>query len=196
MNRRRFLVGFTTGTLATGWLVGSSAFSNVEAERAISVEVAHDIDAYLALHTLGIGDRVFHNGDVIQLRIPGSDELIANSDIGLGVDSTYDFVYDSGEDDTPGLIRIENNGTKPVLVFSEPAGGMNIDVKLFDVYDPNRQTLRESPAELEPGDHVDVGIRVETFEVTPDSIEATMTVRAVDEDTFAEITSSDGRSGR
>ena len=49
MKRRQFILG--TGAAAAGGsaLLGSGAFSSVEAERDVTVEVADDADGYLGL---------------------------------------------------------------------------------------------------------------------------------------------------
>ncbi len=49
MNRRQLLLGLGSTTAASSLLVGSGAFSQVEASRSMSVQVAGDSSAYLGL---------------------------------------------------------------------------------------------------------------------------------------------------
>ena len=48
MNRRRLLAAFGAAAGASG-ILGTGAFTSVEADRSVSVEVADDADAFLAM---------------------------------------------------------------------------------------------------------------------------------------------------
>ena len=49
MKRRNFLVGVGGATIGGSALIGSGAFSRVESNRQVHIEVAKDPDAYLGL---------------------------------------------------------------------------------------------------------------------------------------------------
>lgn len=161
-------------------VLGSGAFSSVEADRSFSVQVAHDNDAYLGLRQLGAGTRSYEDGtpEKVGFSLPGLFERIDDPDLGLGTESVYEFVYDADEDDTPGLLRITNQGTNDVDVHTEHETDSELVIETFDVTDPNRTALRDDPVALSPGEHVDVGFRIETFDAQTGSFDETLTIVA------------------
>ena len=50
-NRRFVLIALGTAAIATGLIFGSGAFTQVEAERAVNVNVADDANAFLAMQS-------------------------------------------------------------------------------------------------------------------------------------------------
>ena len=93
MKRRNFVLGL--GTIATGSVaaVGSGAFTSVEAERDITVEVAEDSDAFLALED-GDSDLVTYDDGVLVINLDGEGALGE----GIGDDSRYQLGnFDSSE---------------------------------------------------------------------------------------------------
>jgi hypothetical protein len=169
MKRRQLLVGL--GSLAAGssLALGTGAFTSVSAGRQLRVETASDNDALLALTQLGGGERSDEDGspEKVEFSFPGDEERLNDPSLGLGVDSVYEFDRDfeeSQEDDpVEGLLRIQNQGTQTVEVYSEHVSGSNLEVELYDVSDPNKTALRDDPAVLGVGDHVDTGFRIRTF---------------------------------
>ena len=109
MKRRNFIIG--TGALAAGGgaALGTGAFSAATAERDISVEVADDADAYLALES----DSEYAE------EVDGVIELDLGQDLGedqgehVGLDSSYFF--GSGDSDY-NVFTVENQGTEEVQV--------------------------------------------------------------------------------
>ncbi|MEF8900809.1 MAG: twin-arginine translocation signal domain-containing protein [Halovenus sp.] len=51
MNRRKFLVGVGSAAAAGSAVLGSGAFTRVEAQRSVTVQVAEDPNAYLGMDT-------------------------------------------------------------------------------------------------------------------------------------------------
>lgn len=178
MNRRRFIVGLTSGSVAAGTVLGTGAFNSVEADRHLSVEVAHDNDAYLGLRQLGAGERSLEDEtpEQVKFRFPSFVERNEDSDLGLGKDSVYEFVFDAEENDTPGLLQITNQGTNNVVVSTEHESKAELEIETFDVTDPDRTALRDSPVELSPGKFVDVGFRIMTFDSQIGTYEETLTI--------------------
>jgi hypothetical protein len=186
--KRRTFVG-SLGALAAGGsaVLGTGAFTSVSASRSLTVEVADDNDALLALSELGEGSdgkggRSQKGGDTVSFSFPGVGRRLADPDLGLGTDSVYEFDRDSGEADAAdperGLLRVENRGTQPVDVHSEFPDSSQIDVELFDVSDPDRTALRDDPAELGVGEFVDVGFRISTDGADIGTFDETLTVVA------------------
>lgn len=177
MNRRRFIVGVVGGSVASSTVLATGAFSSAETDRGVAVEVAHDRDAYLGLNELGNGKRSIIDDGKIVLRFPGFQEAIDDPALGLGKDSVYEFVSDA-DDDTPGLVRITNQGSNVVSVYAEHDSSSDLEIEMFDVTDPDRTALRIEPVELAPGEYVDVGFRIETFDAQSRTYDETLTIVA------------------
>ena len=86
MNRRRFIAGVGGVTTGGSVLVGSGAFSRVESQRTVTIQTAHDRDAYVELNETGSSNsqnfvRFDDNGHiVIEVQFGGQDADGANSD--------------------------------------------------------------------------------------------------------------------
>ena len=184
MKRRTLLAGFATTSAASSMLIGSGAFTSVSADRRLIVETAGDNNALLRLKQLGDGSRSSENGtpENVEFSFPGKDNRLANPNLGLGVDSVYEFDRDSGESDDPdpdkGLLRIENQGTQPVEVYSEHDTDSELEIELYDVSDDGKTALRYDPPTLNVGGSVDVGFRVRTFDAGVDTFDETLTIIA------------------
>ena len=177
MKRRKLLA--TVGTIAgTSGVIGSGAFTSVDAERTIKASVADDDRALLRLEPLvgegldddGDGDpevtgRSFTSGQEVSFELPG-DERGENSNAeGLGVDSIYEF-HD--------LLNITNQGTKPVEVFSEFKGSELNDLALVT----DAGLLRTNRPTLNVGESVDVGLYLDTDGSTTGEYDETLTIVA------------------
>lgn len=189
MKRRTFLLGVGSTAVASSAALGTGAFSSVEAHRRLEVEVAGDNDALLGLKQRGDGTddlngRSLEGGTPGQVAFsfPGTGELDEDADLGLGADSVYEFDRDSGESDddepTEGLLRITNQGTQSVRVYSQFETESNLVVELYDVTDPDKEALRDDPVELAVGSHVNVGFRIRTFNSDIGTFEETLTIVA------------------
>jgi len=132
MQRRKFIIG--TGALATGTAaaVGTGAFTSVEANRDVAVNVADDADAFLALNA--------EEGS-------NADEYVIGEDDGtIELDFTSTDAGGQGiNEDATTIIRelfsIENQGTQDVIVFiddapEEPRIGFFGDTEELDSVDP------------------------------------------------------------
>jgi hypothetical protein len=121
-NRRKFLIG--VGSLAAGSAaaVGSGAFTSVQAERSVSVDVADDSDAYLAFD-----DSNSTNGAYAGVEDDGSVyvDLGDNSVDGSGLNT--DALTQIND-----IFRVKNQGTQGVLVYVDPD---SIDSKYWTTTD-------------------------------------------------------------
>ena len=178
MERRKFILAIG-GIASTGAAVGSGAFSSVEATRDVSVSVADDASAYLAMEPLDSpnGNQfATTGGDVLALDFSDS----GNDGTGLGTDSVYNFDK---------VFRIVNQGTQGVYVWATfsgstdgfDTGGVDTDVWLYPNGDPDDK-LRDSEDDvlyLPTGSSADIGVYVDTHDLdVDDDQELTMTVRA------------------
>ncbi len=70
-NRRFVLIALGTAAIATGLIFGSGAFTQVEAERAVNVDVADDANAFLAMQSTS--DLSGTNADnVVEINLDGT----------------------------------------------------------------------------------------------------------------------------
>jgi hypothetical protein len=101
MNRRKFLAALGTAAAGTSAAVSTGAFTSVSADRSVSVEVADDADALLAMTPSNgpNGEYAAADGGTIALDFTDTDA----GGTGVGTDSTYHF------DD---VFRITNQGTQ------------------------------------------------------------------------------------
>lgn len=187
MKRRQIIAALGGVAGVSSLVVSSGAFNFVDVERTVSVAVADDNTAFLALSQLGdgkgFGGRSIEDGtpEEVQFSFPGVSERL-NDGLGLGTDSVYEFDRDSGESQggTPveGLLRIKNQGTQPVEVYSKHQTTSEIEIELYAVEDPAKTALQSEPVELSVGQHVDVGFRIKTFGADVDVFDETITIVA------------------
>lgn len=184
MKRRQVLAGLGGVTAVISGLTGTGAFTSVAADRNVDVAVTGDNDAALVLSQLGAGERSQEDGspEQVEFSFPSAEEQVAG--LGLGANSVYEFDRDAEESSqtTPqeGLLRIKNQGSQPVTVYSELKTPSELEIEIYDVTDPDRTALRDDPAELSVGDSVDVGFRIRTFGA--DAVEHKETLTIVAED--------------
>lgn len=184
MKRRSFLSAVGAFAGASGLAVGSGAFNFANVERSVSVSVADDNAAFLALTQLGDGKRSIEDDtpEQVEFSFPGLDERLDDPDFGLGTDSVYEFDRDADESQksnpAEGLLRIENRGTQTVEVYSEHETDSELEIELFDVTDSGKTPLRDDPAELDVGESVDVGFRIRTFGADVDTFHESVTIVA------------------
>ncbi|WP_160165584.1 hypothetical protein [Natronobacterium lacisalsi] len=104
MQRRKFVIGM--GALASGAAaaVGTGAFSSVEADRTVSLNVASDENAYFGMEPTPDATFAQTSGGVVELNFDNTSDasgtgLNANADTGFGPELIY-----------------KNQGTKEILI--------------------------------------------------------------------------------
>ena len=117
MQRRKFLIGAAGTAIGGSALVGSGAFTSVEADRDIAVDVADDSDAFLAIEPADTP-----NGDAYATETDGTIELnfddgadfddISGTDGGSGINDRATTVFDD-------VFVVTNQGTQDVAVGIE-----------------------------------------------------------------------------
>ncbi|WP_251133147.1 hypothetical protein [Halorubrum sp. 2020YC2] len=177
MERRKFILAIG-GIVSTGAAVGSGAFTSVEATRDVSVSVADDASAYLAMEPLSSPNGASSPPPTRRPRAGLSES--GNDGAGLGTDSVYDFDK---------VFQIANQGTQGVYVWATfggstgdlTVGDEDTDVWLYPNGDPDNK-LRDSEDDvlyLPTGSSADIGVHVDTHDLgVDDDQELTMTVRA------------------
>jgi hypothetical protein len=126
MQRRKFIAG--VGSLAAGAaaVTGTGAFTSVQAQRAVDVQVASDANAYLSLQATG--DRAKTDGGQLKLDLASSN----NGAQGLNPDARTAFtdiftIRNQGDNDV--LLAV---GTSADNVYVNGAGQSNSQPHLAD----------------------------------------------------------------
>jgi hypothetical protein len=172
MKRRRFLAGVGGLVTAGSVVLGTGAFTSVEAERSVSIAVTEDSYAFLQMHPIsdeGIdGDdtgRSLTSGTEIEFELPGRRDGENQNADGLGLDSIYEF---------HNLATISNQGTQPVTLHSTYSGSNLADLALVN----DDGVLRDDPPGLNVGEGIDVGLYVDTHSSSLGEFDETLTIVA------------------
>jgi len=115
MKRRNFLIGIGGTALGGSALLGSGAFSRVESQRDMTIQVAEDPDAYLGLSGTGSpnSDNYVSIDDHGHLAIDIADSGHGPGDGGQGVNSDSFTWFD-------GMVEVCNQGKEEVGFWIEP----------------------------------------------------------------------------
>ena len=192
MKRRNFIAGL--GALSAGGAaaLGTGAFSSVEAERDVSVELADDANAYLALEA---------TSDYAEANEDGMLELdfgdLEDHGDGVGEDSSY--IFGSGNPER-NVFTVENQGTQDVnvtpdqqlIAFDEDGNIIQDDNN--NNPDPDEDDLElvdgaelsifisnfdlGQPTVLGPGDSIGYYIVIGTGDNPPEDVTATFEINA------------------
>jgi len=173
---------------AGGLALGSGAFTSVSAARTVTVDVADDDQAFLALDQRGSGERSDTDGlsDALEFQFPGDDEADypsggATDPSGVGTDSVYRFGDDAASDQS-GLFGVTNQGTQPVEVFSTQQTTDGVpSVTMYDTEDGSLLDEDSHSSPLGVGDSLSCGLEIDTHgvPVSTDEYEVTLTITAV-----------------
>ena len=173
MQRRNFLIGVAGTAIGGSALVGSGAFTSVEAERDVTVEVGGDNDAYLGLEAER-DDIISEDGDSGQLTIDLGSETTEEDGKGFN---------DEAVTKVEGVFRITNQGTREVgagfgtefpIFFRniepeiEPIDGVTLKIPEEEVVDFDGGA---EGAVLDSGHSVLVDVEVNTADYDPEKEE-------------------------
>jgi len=188
MKRRRFITGLGALAGAGGLALGSGAFTSVSAARTVTVDVADDDQAFLALDQRGSGKRSVTDGssDALSFQFPGYDEADypdgrETDPSGVGTDSVYRFGDDAASDQS-GLFGVTNQGTQPVEVFSTQQTTDGVpSVTMYDTEDGSLLDEDSHSSPLGVGDSLSCGLEIDTHgvPVRADEYDVTLTITAV-----------------
>ena len=194
MERRKFTIGL--GALATGSAaaIGTGAFTSVEADRDITVDVADDADAFLKIEPADTpnGDAYAEETEgTVELNFDGSADFsnITGTDGGNGINERARTIFDD-------VITVRNQGTQDVAIGVDfldsdgsPAGegGSQQSQAAVGVGGPVLRLNEGGPNYvLEPGDSVNIGVffnlsKEDDFESIVDDLETMIIVADADE---------------
>jgi hypothetical protein len=215
MNRRKFLIG--AGSLAAGSAaaMGTGAFTSVDADRTVSVSVAGDASALLAIEpaeeggseTPNASEYVNDNGNAVELDFTGSDIDDDGSDEASGINANAETKFAN-------LLDITNQGTQAVQVGVDDDNGFiaNVDGGVFaegpdsntdssgnpNFPDPDGDGDQDSgagfsfpddPVSLEPGDTVEnIGLDINDPSTIPSDGSATLVIQAYSDEAYEQET--------
>ena len=190
MERRKFVIG--AGALATGSAaaVGSGAFTSVEADRDIEVNVAGDAGAFLQLEPSGGPNGAYAEQDDNTLVVNFDDDATTEGGSGLNEDASFIIrdVFDITNQGTEDVfVWIEGLQDEPIGVFSDDTAGQEVGDTGMSPANPGAEP--ELPPVNIPADHrVDVGntqgaigFSVDTSEALDSTYEMTVVAKAVSE---------------
>ncbi len=167
MRRRRVLAALGTAAAGGSAILGTGAFTGVEADRSVEVEVVDDADALLAIAPSDGPNGAF---------VTGADAGAATLDLSPSNDAVPGAgVNDDAVTELDDVFRLVNQGTQPVGVWIAAAGGSAVEFYRRD--DPATTLVGEDSAVcLGVGERVRVGVRVDTTDTSTDDLLDTMTV--------------------
>lgn len=183
MRRRTFIAGLGATAFGGSAIVGSGAFTSVEAGRSITVEVEDDHSAFLVLDEIDEGERADLDGGQLKFQFPGqSEDEYPDGDEtdpdGVGSDSVYRFSSDAGGDG-PGLFEVGNQGTQPVEIYSMQADTEGVpSVTMFDVETGELLTAGDPSEPIGVGETLLAGLQIDTHDVDVDSYDVVLTIHA------------------
>lgn len=154
MRRRKFILGLGTTAISGATVLGSGAFTSVEANRTVTVEVADDTEAFLAL--IPTTEYATLQNGLFTLDISSSNPTDAG---GTGVNANAETIIKDA-------FKIENRGTQTVQPTFEGGSSDGIEVTVSDVTDDLTVTI--APSEdadlidmiLDPGEAVSYDVTV------------------------------------
>ncbi|MFC7215395.1 DUF1102 domain-containing protein [Saliphagus sp. GCM10025334] len=193
MERRKFMIGVGSTAIGLSTLIGSGAFSSVEAERGFAVETANDASAYLALSSASDYAKV--TDGMLELDF-SSDNPTSSGGTGVNRNATTMFLH---------VFTIENQGTNTVGIQIDrpdlPGGATNHvhffvgehggeTLSAYDKEDMDSELDYGSPSNddrvLEPGESLPVGIYF-TNNGEEWDFDGTFTINALDGDTANQV---------
>ena len=196
MNRRNFVIGL--GALSAGGAaaVGSGAFSSVSAIRDISVEVADDSEAYLALQSES--EYAEENSDGV-LELDFSQE-VSGGGKHMGERQVMEFgPGDSYKNPDDAVFSIQNRGSQDVQItrprFADKYfdGDGNLiaedvfpdgpdDFQLFIALVGKSSNFGDEPDTIAPGERSGVGVQITVGSNPPENVDVDFEIVAEEDE--------------
>jgi hypothetical protein len=162
MKRRKLVAGL--GALASGATVlGSGAFTSVEADRSVLIETEDDSGAFLRMRPRSPNFRAATGDGVVEFNIPGLDDEAEGK--GVAPDSVYVF---------GGILELLNQGTNTVQVRSEYTGDGLSNIALAN----DGRAVSDTLPVLDPGDSDLFGLLIDSTGSDVGSFEENLTIIA------------------
>ena len=176
MKRREFIIGAGSAAIGGSALIGSSAFSQIDAQRSVTIELAEDPDAYLGMDKCSIDGSETPNSSYAHLDDDGHLEILMNeenptigeSPLGEGINSDSRMFVDN-------VFQLCNQGKEDVCVYIEddedwPQAPEEYDERRVDFYlgDARDETVVGEDNEflLQLGECVCIGLKTNSKELS------------------------------
>ena len=186
MQRRNFLIGAAGTAIGGSALVGSGAFTSVEADRDVEVAVADDADAFLQIEPADTD-----NGDEYA-EVTGDDTVALDF---TETEAGGEGINDRALTDIQDVITVSNQGTQPVAIgvdFLDGDGDPVGDQASVGVAGPVLRLQEGGPGfaddteSLEAGESINIGVffnlgKDEDFEDVVDDLETIVIVADAEE---------------
>lgn len=157
MKRRKFLIGAGAVSLGGAAVVGSGSLSQAEAQRAMTIEIAADSDAYLRIEQHPESDWSEDNPDSPTEFSVGED---GDGHLSITVDAVRNGTTTRFDD----VFRICNTGKQCVCVWIDDKVGEHPDRVTFrDSETGDSIEGEEASVQLDVGECVDVGIETDAL---------------------------------
>jgi hypothetical protein len=119
MKRRKFILGLGASAVGASALFGSGAFTSVEAERSVNVNVAGDANAYLGLEPID-----GPNGAYAEITDGTLEIIVGEGDKGVNLNAITHLHR---------IFRVTNQGTQPVVIYFEELGNDGANTVAVDI---------------------------------------------------------------
>jgi len=174
MKRRQLILGLGASATAGGLAVGSGAFSSVEAERNMSVEINDDTEAYLTAQPLDEDGNTVLEGP--EPNAQDTPYAVIDEDTGRLV-LTFESLNADADTLVTEVFQVANEGTQEIGVFFDKEGDNTGAVEFYD-QDDNRLDVDESDAvRIDIGDSLNIDVEFDTHGVDPgDSLMDTLLI--------------------
>ena len=165
---------------AIGMVVATGAFTSVQAQRTVSVNVANDSAALLAMSPNGTANGQYATFD-------GDGALTINLDSNIG-NGNADGVNPNATTSIGSVFDIQNQAPQEVKIYIEKSGGDTGRITLFQANDTGTSVpdTDSSTLTLTSGDKVAIGLSIDTTQSgggvlgEDDSFNVELTVNAED----------------
>ena len=167
MKRRRFILSIGGASAGAVALIGSGAFTSVEAERQLTVEVVDDPDAFLSLDACGVPSET-PNVEYVDIE-DGLLSIVLSPDNptsggGTGVNSDARTRINN-------VFQVENQGTQPITFYVDVDPVTDDDgnpaVRFYMDGNPGWNLDEDATQDLAVGDRQCVGIEINTIGIPP-----------------------------
>jgi len=182
VSRRNVLIGLGGIVAAGGALVGTGAFTTVQAERSVNVQTAGDSDAFLALAPSDgpNGAYATTSNNTVEIILNGN----ADTEGGTGINQDAKTVIRN-------IIKVTNNGTQDVTSLTLEMADSDGNIVSDDQSDPISFTSDADPSQdflsgedilagngLSTGNSVQFGLTVDLIDNTLDDNNYDLTITA------------------
>ena len=182
MNRRKFIIGTAGAAIGGSVLVGSGAFTSVEADRGVEIDVVGDAEAFVSLD--GDGEYVSE--------VDGDDTLFFN----LGEETNSkggEGFNERAVTDVPEIVTIENQGTQPINAGFGNTPSIKQDFEFPGEGDDRNDILvtlevdvdEDNPDTVDPGNSTSISVTVDSRDgAVEDPVDAEQTEQTVELNVF------------